>query len=141
MNTKQTLEELVRYYDNTRGVGHTQTALQGISLSRGAIVIAHDMGYANYLKRSAGVDAFSINDLNPLWGANKPLVIDNAALRTIFSNSASEIRRLESNIMDLMLHSKNIEYQLQNTITENIKLKAKLDGIKKASKTISDIVA
>ena len=140
MNTKPTLEELVRYYDATRGVGHTCATLYGIG-DKGAIVIAHNQSYANHLKRTTGVETVSIHDLNALYGRCAPLVIDNAALREIFANSAAEIQRLESESLDWKLRFKNVVFQLEQTTTENIKLQARLGAVKKASDTISKIMA
>ena len=140
MNTKQTLEELVRYYDATRGVGHTCTALYGIG-AQGAIVIAHNQTYANHLKQTTGVETVSIHDLNALCGRGAPLIIDNAALREIFANSAAEIQRLEGESLEWKLRFKNVVFQLEQTTTENIKLQARLGAVKKASDTISKIVA
>ena len=111
MNTKilNQLQGFANYFGVVRQVGHTTAMLEGAK-NISSIIITHNNEAAkrisenisknnkyHLVKRPAGEKIIAISitdDLNKLRGMDMPIVFDNAALYTLFSDAAAEMDRL-----------------------------------------------
>lgn len=99
-NVKTTLKELVRYFDSTRGIGHTTAVIAGAENVDNCLVIAANI---QDVHRLAEGDLFKVMTLAELGdgkmrGRACPVVLDNHALAELARQSLTEIARLEEKI-------------------------------------------
>ena len=88
MKIKTKLQELITYYEVTRGVGHSRILHDGIDSSLDAILIK--------MRGPNTKNNISINSLNRLRGRKNPLALDNSVLYYLLKGALEEINRLES---------------------------------------------
>jgi hypothetical protein len=115
---KNKLTDLARHLNINRQVGHTTAVIHGAKNIESNVIV-HNRDMVSYLSRENGpknpqhpeglvklrkkkrgevVNCISLGELEKLYGDHRPIVFDNCALYVLFSNSLSEIRRLESKI-------------------------------------------
>ena len=100
----QKLKEFASYYGTGRRRGHTKAMLEGAKNSDCVVVC----GDYYQCRNMAGVleantideRTISVHAPHQLKSSDKPLVWDNYALYVLFTEAASEIERLESEIKD-----------------------------------------
>lgn len=107
---KTTLQELVRYYDGARGVGHTSAVITGAENVDECVVIAADV---QSLRRLAEPGLFRVMTLSELrdgkmLGRACPMVLDNHALTELARGSLAEISRLEYKIAQMKAVAQSI---------------------------------
>lgn len=97
------IEELIRYYETTRGVGHTRTMLQGVTCGRNAVVVVANSQMGGMLMRHYQVDRIvtlhQIKQGSVLRGMQAPLVFDNHALVTLLADMRETLRQAESAVV------------------------------------------
>lgn len=109
------LEDLLRYYDANRRVGHTTLMVEGIgSAGEPFFLLAHEHGYAKRILRDAGKCSLGI----PLsWaslggyrsqGMRVPMAIDNSAMMHILNDCLDLVRR-QHEIIDVRVAHKTRE--------------------------------
>jgi len=94
---KDKLYTLIQYFDMTRQRGHTTAMMQGAQNSD-CLVMTHTMYMGEQLKKNFNnrkITTVTPDSLNRLRGMNKPLLLDNGVLYTIFWDCLAEIDRLE----------------------------------------------
>jgi len=107
---KTTLQELVQYYDGTRGVGHTSAVIAGAENVEQCMVIASNV---ESLRRLAAPGLFKVMTLAELRngkmrGHDCPMVLDNHALTELARGSLAEISRLEYKIAQMKAVAQSI---------------------------------
>lgn len=107
---KETLQELVNYYDLTRGAGHTHGMMNGVKNTTDSLVMAHNTSFADGLRKtlpvniakSKNISFVSIQSNKSLRGRKSPLFIDNAALHMIFKKALNQFNDLEMENIKLL---------------------------------------
>lgn len=140
MNIKTVLNNLVYYYDKTRVVGHTSFIVSALNTTRNFIknkvlLLTHNKDFGTYLTKnynlSSAVNNVSLYDVekNNLDGYHLPLVVDNAALHTIFNSALTEINTLEQELRSTKakLHGSSIMNEVYKI--ENNKLQTRVDSL------------
>jgi hypothetical protein len=98
-------KELVAYFDVTRGVGHTTAMLDGADRTENCLVVTHAKAAESLIKRTADQkeEVVTLGEIGQgaLRGRNHPLVLDNAATRTLLSGLISTIVVLQKNNADM----------------------------------------
>lgn len=101
MRIKEKLKGLLIYYGTGRQVGHTTLMMEGTDhYQKEKLVLVHNKNYGDELGFKNG-EIVSWKNLDRLCGHRKPMVIDNAALIEILSDTLDEIERLEKEISKL----------------------------------------
>jgi hypothetical protein len=105
MEIKNKLEILVNYFTSNRGVGHTDTILNGV-LNKDKPVIfitGHELSsrhFKSFIKKTD--KCVAIHSLKySLLGHRDPLVIDNEALSILFREALREINEIENKYANL----------------------------------------
>jgi hypothetical protein len=104
MNIVDTIHELIRYYDTTRGVGHTCALMEGVGGNDAdprPVLVGLNQNDCRRLKRDAPCcDCVSIHEVenHGLIGRSQPLVIDNGAMYLLLRQVAHEIGMLEAEL-------------------------------------------
>ncbi len=119
MKIQEKLLNLIEYYNTTRGVGHTELMIAS-PIGESCIIMSHNERMGKYIKEK--IQSVTLNHENAtknikfistssnLRGMKLPLLIDNAALHTIFLESLSEIETLRQEITKLKTKFNKIEY-------------------------------
>jgi hypothetical protein len=123
---ERTLETLSRYYDCTRGAGHTKAMMDGIHHADDkVIVLTHNVSYGKLIEKmspkaiACSVDGSS--ELLTLYGRKNPMVVDNAAMQYIVSEAFSQIRNLRDELKlaeHISESRKELIFQLYNTLAD-----------------------
>lgn len=99
MNTKEILRYLIRYYNNARHCGHTNSILFGMKRNPKAMMLTLDeRGVREMKHRIPEMDVIMVHELDKLAGIRRPLTIDNHALVHILSDALEEINKLEQQL-------------------------------------------
>ena len=105
MDIKNILNELIHYFNVTRGVGHTKTVLDGVRNIDDCLMVVDTHWFSDIAKlenppsKSKLISFSYICDR--LRGYHRPLVFDNLVLWLIFNNSLKKIEDLELEIRTL----------------------------------------
>ena len=95
---KNTLYNLLHYYDVTRQRGHTTLMMEGAK-DKDCLLFCHTIAMGERLKkqyRNKKATVITPGNIDRiLRGNNRPIAIDNAVMYTILSDSLAEICRLE----------------------------------------------
>jgi len=119
MNIKQKLQTLTDYYNSTRGVGHTKTLLEGTNRVKSTIIHANQL----QIDKDKGPNLkITLHNLDKLRGRKDPIAIDNAALYSLFSESASEISHLEEKANELTKIAASEISRLEEKVNELTKI-------------------
>ena len=108
MDIKNVLYNILNYFSDTRGVGHTETALNGVKNTDECFMMVSDNKQTkDILRRNSElvgkIISFSHFEFNKLRGVRKPLVFDNYVLTIIFNQSLNRIQELEKENLNLQL--------------------------------------
>lgn len=98
IDVKDTLNQLLQYYQATRGVGHTLAALGKPTPDR-PLFLSHV--YKNNIIEYGKVPISFTNLKETLRGQRAPLIIDHFALTIIFEESLRKIEELERRVSEL----------------------------------------
>ena len=88
--TIATLESIVKYYDRTRQIGHTELMLRGVNNVDKPVFVSHNEDGGRYLlERTSGRARYlSLYGLTQtLYECNSPIVFDNAAIHFLLRDS------------------------------------------------------
>lgn len=92
------LSVIIHHLMQTRGVGHTYAALNGVKGSEQAILIVQDYAFARYLESENGLKG-RVKTLSriqdTLRGSAVPIIFDHFALGTLLGESTGEIMKLQ----------------------------------------------
>jgi hypothetical protein len=117
MKIKETLQWILRYYDATRGVGHTRLMLEGKAYLNNGVMITHTKEYGEkIIKSSIGhgrIKIESLNSLNNLLGKREAIAFDNCALYILFTNVLGEINNLEEDNERLKYYINTLELKIR----------------------------
>lgn len=114
-NIKYTLEELLRYYNRTRAVGHTNAAIHGVNNVASIFVAANIASKRSYpIDNKTKVITLSAIDNNRLEGCNLPIIFDNNTLHVLFQAVVDKISSLENQIEDLQTETHYWERKARN---------------------------
>jgi hypothetical protein len=86
------LEQIIGYYDSTRGVGHTYATLKGVLNTKSNMVVLSKKVEYPPIVRDRLVTLWTLNSLK---GTKQPLVFDNAVLRELFQSALLRISELK----------------------------------------------
>ena len=122
MNIKNQLEYLVNHMTTNRQVGHTTATIHGFKKVNSVAIVHNKNAGKNFIDMCDQKNTFqgkpyllnlrtpherleciSIENLDSLTGNHKPIVFDNCALHTLFSDALKEIRHLEKKIERIKL--------------------------------------
>jgi hypothetical protein len=102
MTIKETIKELLFYYERTRGAGHTRTMVEGAINSPHVWVLVNNVQQSrNLLPHRLQHRAIALSDIRRLNGRHAPLAIDNDALFTLLSDAVQQIESLELEVQQL----------------------------------------
>lgn len=105
MNEKEKLQEVLRYYISTVGVGHTHMMLHGAASTPSGIVIALTSETGRAIKeRAPEIDIVPVGNLQGLRSKRKPITFDNAAMIDLLSGAVRRIEVLEKAAADSLMH-------------------------------------
>lgn len=93
--------DLVDYYNNSRGAGHTDTLKRGVDNRTDAFVITGNQ-YQNSWFTNKTISLSSPSFDRHLRGIHAPLAFDNSALQHLFSLGVKKIDSLEKKRVDLV---------------------------------------
>lgn len=99
---KETIREILKYYDTQRQVGHTTAMIEGVKNSPKAIVLVNNMQHAGHVQAVAGkpLNIITTERMN-LMGRNDPLVLDNFTTTEILRKALVCIVDLEVEVRGL----------------------------------------
>jgi hypothetical protein len=103
MNIIEKLEVLKHYYVCTRNVGHTALMKEGTKhYEREKFILGYKKKFYNELECKSS-ELISWNNLNALYGAKKPLVIDNSVMCILLDESLQKMNKLEEENKNLKI--------------------------------------
>lgn len=103
LDYKKIAKNIVRYYWQARGVGHTQTLMNGVHNTPNALALfsAHNVAEHYGVRRSQIMTLTTAERGEVFQGRTDPLAIDHHAIVTIFRGLLDEITRLENKVKEL----------------------------------------
>ena len=133
---KEKIDFLLRYYNSSRGSGHTKTMWGGANSAMGYLVVPSHAIYKN-LTQNFGplMREMSLDDLESLRGANHglPLIWDNTAIVSILKESLDEIVKLEAQIPksedNKVIESDNKDKEIEQLKLMNKQLVSVIDNM------------
>ena len=101
MKIKETLNDLLHYYESTRQVGHTAAMIEGVANSPQTMVLVGNFAQGKCLMpKVSEKQVVPIGSISTaLCDRRAPLVIDNAAMWLILHEAKKEIERLEAQVL------------------------------------------
>lgn len=108
---KNKLGIILNHFVSTRQVGHTTVMKEGVNAHPESLVLVHSSDNAKALKLDTS-QIVSLNTLERLRGSKKPLVIDNAAMYSLLSETLHYISSLEEHIDTEIQRRKQAEQKL-----------------------------
>lgn len=101
---KNTLRNILSYYNSARQVGHTTMALTGAANFKNAIVVTHNHSMIDCIRKmvnplfspTLAFTTLSNFENGSVLGRSNAIVFDNAAVYTLCADALKEIERLEN---------------------------------------------
>lgn len=93
---EDTLRRWIQFYSQSRRVGHTLSAVNGVKKTD-AYLVCHNLSFA----KNVGTKTLVYTEDERLLGFRAPVVWDNCALTDVFIHSARRIEGLKNEVLRL----------------------------------------
>jgi hypothetical protein len=135
MKTLKKLKILLAYYSINRGVGHTALLKEGTRNYDGdKFVLSHRKTDCQYLDVKPE-EVISWENLDPLCGSKKPLIIDNAAIICILYETVAKLNELKEQNKKLREQKQLILVSPKDVLYKKmVELEEELERVKKEGK-------
>ena len=120
MNIKRKIEELLFYYESTRGVGHTTLLKEGTNNNIiNKLILVYNKSTFNYLENKT-TTLISWKNIKALRGNNKPLSIDNGVITLLLMEVLEEFNKLTNKNDKLKNELKKLKINTMNINIEKL---------------------
>lgn len=117
----QKLSEIYNYYLITRNVGHTTLMKEGTdNFKKDKLVLCVDVKHGHNMKIKPS-EMVTLHSLDRLRSCNKPLVMDNYTLITIFELMLSKYDKLTNDVFNAQEKTFKVEKQVSDMKSQPFK--------------------